>query len=246
MPAPTSPPAGGSGARYVAPKYGAEAKRGTFRFALVTGLIVLLVAAGVVVFMTWTPPRNDTVNQALDKRAAELAAAQEQDEKDAVRGGWVGVLDLPLERATITIATVADDAALARRFASDVEKPVALATITIDNSNGAADLTVNTTGATLEFSDGTKQQSLSVVDVLPTVRKDRETRQKQLIQPYTCRAGQRAIGKLLLMPAGVDPNKLTRISLYVNGQPQQVAGTFMDEAEKSRMVRTGQFKLGGS
>ena len=147
----------------------------------------------------------------------------------------------------MTIATVPDTAKLATDFAADFEQPVSLATLGIDNSAGAADVTVDTAQASLHFADNSTQPVLDTFAVLKTARRERDPHAGagEVKSSYRCAAGQRATGMLLLLPRGTDPRVLNSVTLHINGQPRQVFGIFTDEAPTTQPTKSGDSRAGG-
>ncbi|MEO6436550.1 MAG: hypothetical protein ABIP55_12435 [Tepidisphaeraceae bacterium] len=244
---PAMPIPAGTVAAYHPPKYRQPEKSYAGRIALVSILIV--VGAGVALLLLksrGTSLPDPLVAQAPEQPRAELAAATQAADQDALHEGWVGVFELADKQATLTIATLSPDAAIARKFAGDVSEPVALAALSIDNSAGKTEVLVNVTGATLQFTDGSSRQAPDVMQVLQSVKNDRDAAQRALAQPYRCRAGEKTLGKLLLLPSGTDPHTLASIRLHVNGRPAQVAGSFKDQAAKAKMAESGALRVGGS
>ena len=236
---------------YTPPRYEEPSTGGGIRLAALSLLVIVLVAGGIVAIQMMRTPSVEPI-KLLDRPAPQLAAAtQPQDpgqqrEQDAAREGWVGVLELPAERAIITIATLDRNSPFARAFAERVEFPLTLATISVDNTNGSTEIAVDPSGAMLHKDTGVTQYALDAMQVLAAVKRDRDGAQRDLSPPFRCRPGQTLSGKILLMPPDLDPRSLQAITLHVNMQPQRITGTYLDAEQKAKLVQTGQLRIGGS
>jgi hypothetical protein len=231
---------------YSPPKYADPSSISWKKLSLVGAVSFVVVAGGLLALQALTPPQNPAILAAIEERAAELQGAQQERAKDATAAGWVGTLNLPIERATISINTIPDDGRTAREWNDNTAQAVSLAVMGIDNSSGAEELTVDTSKATLQLKDGTTKPAIEPMFVLQTVKRDREQTTKDLLPPFHCAVGRKMIGKVLFLPRGIDPQTISSITISINGKDHQIAGEFLNTAQKAATTRNSAARQSGA
>jgi hypothetical protein len=212
-------------------------------------VLLLLVGVGAVMKISSSMEganRVSSPSQANNAAAgtgsgnAQTANATLAGEIDSPHPGWIGVQELYAEQATVTLVTYSDQAKAARDFAANVGDPASVASIAIDNTHGKVELAVDTMGASMKMTDGTTMPTLDPGTVLATARQNAETVKGEILGPFTCPAGQKMTGKLLLLPHGTDPHKLAAITVRINGQTYEIIGVFSNDGKRVEQMRAGQ------
>ncbi|MGB7160730.1 MAG: hypothetical protein WBD40_21885 [Tepidisphaeraceae bacterium] len=138
------------------------------------------------------------------------------------QAGWVGLL--PYRGAAITLVTVPDNSPLI---------------VGIDNSRGGDSFTLDPTGATVHFADGTSKPLPDVVGVLQSARTDREAALKAFSPPFEVMPGRQLVGKFMFLPPRTDPGTIASVTVKIDGRPVSVPGRFMTADQKQSAVEAG-------
>jgi hypothetical protein len=243
---PTLPPSTGDAppVSYARPKY-VDPDGGKWKTVVIIGALVVVVVAGAFVALeAFKSPTDPAVLAAVQERTAQTDGTQQDRAKDETAAGWVGVLDLPNERATVLISTVPDDGSTAHGWNENLGEQVSVATLSIDNSQSPVELVVDTSQAMLQLTENRNTPTVESIKVLQTAKRDRENLLRDQSPPFRCAAGQRMTDKAIFLPRGTDPHTIMSVALMINGMKREITGQFMDSARKSAFMRSKGLRTG--
>jgi hypothetical protein len=245
-PSVSAAPGAGSPVAYSPPKYDDPSRSSWAKILLIGVASFVLVAGGVFAVKFLMPPQDPAILAAIEERKQEVDAGGIERAKDATAAGWVGVIEMPIERAIVTISTVADDGQTAREFNDGLTAPVTLAHVEIDNRKGSQEIVLDTSEAVLTFTDGNARNVPDAKDVIKTAKPGREHATEEHTPPFRCPPGQKLVERYMFLPRGTDPQKIESFKVTLNAQPARIVGSYMSSAQKSAAKHNQEMRSVGS
>jgi hypothetical protein len=196
------------------------------------GVLVFIVLALSMFTMFQSLSR---VKQAQQQRAHAQAAEDEQLRKEGEdaflkHAGWVGAVRHG--DAVVTLITVPDTSLFVREMQSNLNTPVSMLVLLIDNTRGGAPVTIDHAGAVVHFTDGTSRPMPDLVLVLRSAKTDPREALQTLGPPLSAEAGKRLAGKFLFLPPKTDPSTIDHVAIGIDSARADVPGRFLTAEEK--------------
>ena len=163
----------------------------------------------------------------------------QQQGQDAFLGdpGWFGVLQH--RGATITLVSIADSSALATEIRSNLQTPVSILVLGVDNSSGGDGFDIDPSGGTVHFTDGTSQPLPDVTAVLRSARSERQQAVRAFAPPFTVYPGRQLTGKFVFVPPGTDAKTIARVTIKIDGQKIDIPGRYLTAEQKQALHKAG-------
>ena len=202
--------------------------------ALVLGALMLL-ALRLASRRASTPPATAPGAKARPKTAGQLGR-----EAFANHAGWFGATRTE-DGAVVTLVSIPADDPVARDALPGLAGRFSLAVLSVDNSAGTAQVSIDTDRVTLHLAGGGTRAAMPVRPLLREMpsESDRAEGLRLYAPPFDVPFGQRLNGKPVFFPPATDFASVERVTVRVNGQPLDLPGRYLTVQQKSELLRRG-------
>jgi hypothetical protein len=201
-----------------------RAKRLALAGLAVNTLVLLLMSTALLAGLDEQETRD---LEATKMKQLGQAAAHES-------AGWVGGGEV--HGAQIFAFEIDPAGPLGQLFRSGLALPCQVLGLRIDNSRGAATLTLDLSAPVLTRTDGSHpNQPLARSNVLASATHGRDELMAGHAAPYRVAPGERRTNGLLFLPAEEATQSLASVTVLVNGEPVRLAGRYLSAGDKARL-----------
>jgi hypothetical protein len=169
-------------------------------------------------------------------RQQQAAQLRKQGEDAFLREGWFGIYNDGT--IIVTISAMAPDEGMAKEMLDNLGEPHHFAIVAIRNGSDET-ITADTRRAIIYLDDNTHEPAPDPIAVLSTAKTERESALRVFGPPYTIEPRAELTKGILFFPDNVKPERMTHVTIYVNGHAMDVPGRVFSAAEKKQLHESG-------